>query len=876
MQENGAVECLGRSFNSEDERREYFRDQLRKNLPELKQVEGFPIGDDEDIIALSDPPYYTACPNPWLNDFIAEWEKDKETTPGRKKDFRVNEPYSKDLIEGKHHPIYNAHSYHTKVPHPAIMRFLLYYTQPGDIVFDGFSGTGMMGIAANCCDAPEIEIRSQIENEWRIDYGKLPSWGKRNAILSDISTISTFIGYNYSVDVDIDDFIKLATELLSILRQELGWTFETAHAKNKIGQINYVVWSEIQQCPHCASEFNYWNAAVDYNNNIVKEEYNCPKCSHLIKKRNSIKAFKTEYDSQLGETFKIVKEEPVFINYTFAGKRYEKAPDTNDKSIIDRINDLDIKSWYPTRTIAEGDKTGDPFRLGITRVYQFYTKRNLLLLSRLFELINAADCDDRLKNYLRIWFSSSQSRLHKMNRYAAQHGRHVGPMANTLYISATPTEISPFYFIASKIKDNALTLPNLKSAINQVRSATQTGIQDNTIDYIFVDPPFGSNIMYSELNILWESWLNIITNNKEEAIENKTQNKTLHTYQDLMIKSFKEFYRILKPARWMTIEFSNTSAAVWNSIQYSIQKAGFVVASVFALNKGRGGLQAIIGPTAVNQDLMISCYKPKEDFDRNNRQQATDTNLWYFMQEHLNHLPTHIRKEQKTSAIIERSPKILYDRLISFYLMRGLPIPIDAIDFQSGLKQKFIERDGMYFTTEQASEYDEEKAKRGETGQLSLIFDIIYSENDAVQWLKERLRNKSQTYQDIMPEFRKANVVTRKGEKEIELKIVLEENFIQESGGLWRVPDMNEAKDREALRIKALLKEFDRYVTELSSPKSKKLKEVRVEALRAGFKSCWEKKDFHTIVTMGDRIPQNLLLEDEQLLMFYDIAKDRI
>lgn len=62
------------------------------------------------------------------------------------------------------------------------------------------------------------------------------------------------------------------------------------------------------------------------------------------------------------------------------------------------------------------------------------------------------------------------------------------------------------------------------------------------------------------------------------------------------------------------------------------------------------------------------------------------------------------------------------------------------------------------------------------------MFDIIYSENDAVQWLKERLRSKPQTYQDIMPEFRKANVATRKGEREIELKTVLEENFIQEAG----------------------------------------------------------------------------------------------
>ncbi len=58
--------------------------------------------------------------------------------------------------------------------------------------------------------------------------------------------------------------------------------------------------------------------------------------------------------------------------------------------------------------------------------------------------------------------------------------------------------------------------------------------------------------------------------------------------------------------------------------------------------------------------------------------------------------------------------------------------------------------------------------------------------------------------------------------------------------------------------------------------KAKKIKEVRLEALSSGLKNSWEQKDFKTIVTLGDMIPQNILLEDEQLLMYYDIAKDRV
>ena len=205
--------------------------------------------------------------------------------------------------------------------------------------------------------------------------------------------------------------------------------------------------------------------------------------------------------------------------------------------------------------------------------------------------------------------------------------------------------------------------------------------------------------------------------------------------------------------------------------------------------------------------------------------------------------------------------------------MRGLPVPIDARDFQEGLKQKFVERDGMYFTPEQAAEYDDKKAKSPNFVQLSLI---VTNESDAIEWLKDRLRKQSQKYQDIMPDFRIATQSLRKGDTLPELQDILNESFIQEVDGKWRTPDPNEAKDREALRSKVLLKEFAGYVTAISQPKAKKLKEVRVEALRAGFKNSWEQKDFKIIVILGDMIPQNILLEDEQLLMYYDIAKDRI
>ena len=68
----GPVECLSMTFENDDKRRKYFMEKLREKLkdPEFRKIEGFPIGSDEDILGLSDPPDYTVCPNPFIGDFI--------------------------------------------------------------------------------------------------------------------------------------------------------------------------------------------------------------------------------------------------------------------------------------------------------------------------------------------------------------------------------------------------------------------------------------------------------------------------------------------------------------------------------------------------------------------------------------------------------------------------------------------------------------------------------------------------------------------------------------------------------------------------------------------------------------------------------------
>ena len=95
--ENIPITCLGFEFENDGARRAYFTEELRKKLqdPEFRRIEGFPISEDEDILRLSDPPYYTACPNPWIADFIAEWETQKPSKPEGYQYHR--KPYSKQV-----------------------------------------------------------------------------------------------------------------------------------------------------------------------------------------------------------------------------------------------------------------------------------------------------------------------------------------------------------------------------------------------------------------------------------------------------------------------------------------------------------------------------------------------------------------------------------------------------------------------------------------------------------------------------------------------------------------------------------------------------------------------------------------------------------
>mgnify|MGYP005788707827 CR=1 FL=1 len=838
------------------------RELTREDIDKVRGLEGFPAGSDEDIINLSDAPYYTACPNPFIKDFVERYGKsyDEET------DEYNCEPFASDVSEGKSDPIYMAHSYHTKVPYRAIKKYIMHYTKPGDIVLDAYCGTGMTGVAAQACkssDEPLSLFGVKSENE-----------GARKVILNDLSPVATFISYNCNREADSVGLRDEIEDWLNKASNSVGWVYKTNHASNQMGTISYSVWSQTVICPHCGKSMLFYDLTTAPGVKAKDREVKCLHCGMKADKADFIKSTTPIYDDMCGEQVDRIERHPIKIFYSFGGKIYEKKPDQDDLQLLEKIEETRCK-WYPTeKMMFKGTEWGEFWRAGyhtgITRVHHFYSKRNLIVLSELF---------DTAKNYkycsiMRELIIASLPRASIRNRFMPEYAtRHVGTLSGTLYVPPMFEENNLIEAIRGRSKKILTACAGLACKnddyIISTGSITQLPIDDNCVDYVFTDPPFGNNLIYSELNFISESWLGVYTDSVPESIVSTSQNKDVDDYKELMKKGFAEYYRVLKPNRWITVEFHNSQNAVWNAIQEAIQAAGFIIADVRVLDKKKGTTKQLSYAMAVKQDLVISAYKPKNNFRKALTERAgTEETAWMFVHQHLEKMNPVILKDGRIEVASERQAFLLFDRMVAYHVMNGIPVPLDAVDFYRGLDERFLKRDGMYFLSDQVNEYDSARIKNDvEAIQFSLF---VTNEKTAIAWLYQQL-SEPQTYSELQPKFMQEVKSVDRYEDMPELAVLLEENFLQDEKGRWYIPDVTKEGDVAKLREKKLWKEFEGYLNSKG-----KLKLFRSEAIRVGFSRLWKDKNYQAIVDIAERLPEQTIQEDPNLLMYYDISLSRV
>jgi len=218
----------------------------------------------------------------------------------------------------------------------------------------------------------------------------------------------------------------------------------------------------------------------------------------------------------------------------------------------------------------------------------------------------------------------------------------------------------------------------------------------------------------------------------------------------------------------------------------------------------------------------------------------------------------------------ERTPYLLYDRMLAFHLVRGLNIPLSSSEFYQGLSQRWLMRDGMAFTSSQAFAYDKLRLDSDKVEQLALF---VTDEASTIQWLRSVLDpvtgDGPQTYSDLQPKFLR-QLHQERYEKLPELREILEQNFLQNDAECWYLPNVDKQADLEAVRERALLHEFQEYTRGTG-----KIKVFRAEAIKTGFSKAWAEHAYERIVQVAERLPEQALQEDPKLKLYYDNAMNR-
>ncbi len=518
-------------------------------------------------------------------DFVKEYLSIKDSLPIATLSTPPKKAPAAPLVPGgRNSALYTAHSYHTKVPPEAIIPFIEHFTKPGDVVLDPFCGSGMTGVAA--------------------------ALASRQAILNDLSPAATHLAWNHTHPCDPSELEVAFAEIEAKVGERMGEIYGTTDENGAPALLHWTMWSSRHKCPHCGKIFALWDA-IDRSEGRIGSTITCPLCEHEVVRKK----------------LPTIDSVPAWLAYkTKDGRRLERKAEKKDIAKALAFSRGDIEDWFPSVDIGPDREMYIRCALqnkNVREIADFYTDRNLLALSVIWKAIGEIT-DKRKRLAMAFAFTNTAWHGTRMRRYNARGGQR--PLTGTLYIPQLSSECNVFEVMRNKIaqlkKYYAAFQPTAKQMPFVLNgSATNlSALQDGSIDYVFTDPPFGSNLFYADCNLIWESWLGRITDPTNEAVVNKSLTesaggKSLEGYEALMTGAMREIARVLKPGGWATVVFHNTDGGVWAALQSAAKEAGFEFHEAASLDrkqqshkgyKGRSGQEDV-----AHFDVVMNLRKPE-------------------------------------------------------------------------------------------------------------------------------------------------------------------------------------------------------------------------------------------------------------------------
>jgi DNA modification methylase len=742
--------------------------------------------------------YYSSGPNPNLEQFVEEHATpyDPETD-----DYKVP-PFDKSITTTKATAIYNMHTYWSKKPHDAIQEYIKHYTQPGDLVLDPFCGSGGTALAA-------------------LMEG-------RKAIAIDLSPAATFITKNYCTPINIVEFQKAYEKLEKEVKKEIDPLFETKCDRcDGKAIINFTIFSYVFECPRCLQQVPL---------------FDCPE-AHILKSdgKGTRKAAVCPFCQENGhlEEIKSGKAKrlnpiPVVVNYECLSgcepannERFH-----NDKNIkkFDYFQHFDLEKlreisengeayWYPTNRFPKNFSrwNSDLRTLNIERCDQLYYLRNLIALSILLKAIK----ENIFNQPLLLGFTAISLAMSRMQGYSKNAQFPNQLLRGTYYIPPVGKEYNPLSWYAGKIRNLIAGYSKIKIKSNDFIVSTDTAtdlkLETNTIDYIFTDPPYSGTIQYGELNFVWEAWLGFQVDwYDKEIIVNSFREKTEEDWSLLMKMAMRECYRVLKPGRWVSLCYHDTSEGTWQLIQDIMAEVGFIseeTEQTLYIDAGQKSYNQITAEKVTKRDLIINFRKPRPG--------ETQAELIFTGIE--DKLSFQEKAKKVMNESLESNPGStadkIYDQLVSRMVRKGEFERHDFIALLRSVAEEVQIPDEMgkvisrWYLLETAETVDEAESKKEESAAKRL-------ETFMTKYLKEHPEVDGVHYSDLFEQYLPVKDKPRRL-----LIDWLPEYFYRTSEGTWRpAQDDEERQQKSALRSSGSLRRIKRFINAIlnSVPPSEK------------------------------------------------------
>ncbi|MDE0163083.1 MAG: DNA methyltransferase [Acidimicrobiaceae bacterium] len=482
-------------------------------------------------------------------------------------------------------PVYMAHAYLTKVPVAAITPFIEAFTRPGDVVLDPFAGSGMTGVAALMTG--------------------------RRAVLYDVAVLGRHIGTNYVNLVDAGRLRGRGEEVARRARERTGDVYAVICGScGGDAQLVKAVWSAVIECGDCLEQINYYRCLEEAA--WRREDMACSRCGAAV-----------------GARCRRVGEEPVIDSISCSCSRTQiEQPWSGPLRHVDstglRWPDTAIDE---TRQMYVASALG---RHGLTSTASFFSTRNLSVLAALREAIDGVP-EPELQAKLLFVFTSVLTRASK--RYQWSRQRPLNAANANYYVAPVFYEWNVFDLFARKVQaairsDDWIRQHRRGPAVRdsalrpdvdyRIASADRLPLADNSVDYVFTDPPFGSNIFYSDMNLFQEAWLDARTDPGSEAVIDRVdtgRHRSAERYESILASAFKECRRVVKPGGHVTVLFGNSSGAMWQLLQRAVAAAGLEVVPdmIAVLDKGQRSVKGLASgfENVATLDLMLTLRRAR-------------------------------------------------------------------------------------------------------------------------------------------------------------------------------------------------------------------------------------------------------------------------